>query len=292
MFGYIRTDTPYLYIKDQTLYQAMYCGVCKGIGASCGQVARMGLTYDATFLSVLLHNLSGEDVKIEKSRCITHLIGVKKPMAAVDELTKKIGALNTVLAYYKFTDDIADEGKGKVKRLFFKKGYKKAKKAYPQIEEIVKKHLAEQEKREKEGVSSLDIAADATANMLAELSDYFLADKKTQFTHNLFYAVGKWIYLIDGLDDYEKDLKKGLYNPFIRAYQAPCFSELIEKNKEEIEYVFHALFYDIRENLSQIRFPFNRDLSDNILLKGLPAQTKRIMTKEPCKGCKTTEKKA
>ena len=42
MFGYIRTDTPYLYIKDDTLYKAMYCGLCKGIAQSCGQKARMG----------------------------------------------------------------------------------------------------------------------------------------------------------------------------------------------------------------------------------------------------------
>ena len=48
------------------LYKAMYCGVCKGISASCGQCARMGLTYDVTFLSVILHNIAGVDVTIEK----------------------------------------------------------------------------------------------------------------------------------------------------------------------------------------------------------------------------------
>ena len=53
MFGYVRTDTPYLYIKDDTLYKAMYCGVCKGIGEVCGNSARMGLSYDVTFLSVI-----------------------------------------------------------------------------------------------------------------------------------------------------------------------------------------------------------------------------------------------
>ncbi|MFR2944962.1 MAG: DUF5685 family protein, partial [Lachnospiraceae bacterium] len=62
MFGYVRADTPYLYIKDETLYKAAYCGVCKGIGLSCGMLARMGLSYDVTFFSVLLHNISGEDL--------------------------------------------------------------------------------------------------------------------------------------------------------------------------------------------------------------------------------------
>ncbi len=286
MFGYVRTDTPYLYIKDQTLYRAMYCGVCKGISAVCGQRARMGLSYDVTFLSVLLHNIAGQDVKIEKSRCLTHLIGVKKPMAEVDEMTKKLGAVNTVLAYYKYTDDIADEGKGRGKRLWFKKGRKRAAKLYPEIERIIKDNLAIQEKTEKTGTGSVDRAADATANMLAELSDYILEDKKTEFTHNLLYAVGKWIYLIDALDDYDKDVKKGTYNPFVKGYGYADKRTLIKEKEEEIQFIFHSLFYDIRDNLSKIPFKFNRDLSDNILLRGLPQETERVMKNDGCKKCK------
>ena len=284
MFGYVRADTPYLYIKDDNLYRAMYCGVCKGIGQVCGQAARMGLSYDVTFLSVILHNIAGVDVKIEKSHCLTHCIRTRQ-MAEVDELTRRLGALNTALVYYKYTDDIQDGDKGRGKRLWFKRGFQKVKQTYPEIERIVRENLANQEKVEKAKTESLDRAADATANMLAEFSDYALGEKKTSATHNLFYAVGKWIYLIDALDDYDKDVKKGAYNPFALAFQATCKKELLEgKSGEDVRYAFHALFFDIRENLSQIHFHFNRDLSDNILLRGLPATTKRIMDGCTCKG--------
>lgn len=63
MFGYISPDRPYLFIKDETLYKALYCGVCKSIGAECGQMARSALTYDMAFMSALLHNIRGDDVK-------------------------------------------------------------------------------------------------------------------------------------------------------------------------------------------------------------------------------------
>ena len=287
MFGYVRADTPYLYIKDDNLYRAMYCGVCKGIGQVCGQAARMGLSYDVTFLSVILHNIAGVDVKIEKSHCLTHCIRTRQ-MAEVDELTRRLGALNTALVYYKYTDDIQDGDKGRGKRLWFKRGFQKVKQTYPEIERIVRENLANQEQVEKAKTESLDRAADATANMLAEFSDYALGEKKTSATHNLFYAVGKWIYLIDALDDYDKDVKKGAYNPFALAFQAPCKKELLEgKSGEDVRYAFHSLFFDIRENLSQIHFHFNRDLSDNILLRGLPATTKRVMEGEDCaKNCK------
>ena len=284
MFGYVRTDVPYLYIKDERLYKAMYCGVCKGIAQVCGNSARMGLSYDVTFLSVIMHNILGQDVKIEKQHCLTHCIR-SKDMAEVDELTRQLGALNTLLVYYKYTDDIADGDHGRGKRLWFKKGFKKASKKYPQIAKIVKDNLARQEQVENSKTDSLDRAADATAEMLAQFSDYALGEKATKATRTLFYSLGKWIYLIDGLDDYDKDLKKGAYNPFVYAYGAESKAALLAgEHGEDVRYAFHALFYDIRENLSQIEFHFNRDLQDNVLLRGLPSTTKQIM--EKCGKCK------
>lgn len=278
MFGYVRTDTPYLYIKDDALYRAMYCGVCKGIGEVCGQTARMGLSYDVTFLSVILHNIAGVDVTVEKAHCLTHCIR-SKPMANVDEITRRLGALNTALVYYKYTDDIKDGDRGKGKRIWFKKGMKRVRRKYPEIERIVRENLARQEETERAKTDSVDRAADATATMLAEFSDYVLQEKATEKTRNLFYAVGKWIYVIDALDDYDKDVKKGAYNPFVLAYGAADRKTLLQgKTGEEVQYIFHAIFFDIRENLAGISFRFNRDLSDNILLRGLPMMTKRIMS--------------
>lgn len=289
MFGYVRTDTPYLFIKDDTLYKAMYCGLCKGIGECCGQAARMGLSYDVTFLSVILHNIAGQDVKIEKSHCMTHCIRARQ-MADVDEMAKQLGAFNTILVYYKYTDDIADGDKGKGKRWWFSSGYKRAKKAYPEIENIVRECMAEQQRTEAAKTDSLDKAADASATLVAKVCDYILGEKRTDYTYKLFYSVGKWIYLIDALDDYDKDKKKNAYNPFILAYGAECKEKLLGGEKgEEIRYVFHSLFFDIRENLSHIKFHFNRDLSDNILLRGLPAMTENVM-KGGCKGCKQDKK--
>ena len=285
MFGYVRPDLPYLYIKDEILYKAMYCGVCKGIGKCCGQCARMGLSYDVAFLSVLLHNIAGVDVKIQKSHCLTHRVR-KKPMAEVDELTKKLGAVNTELAYYKYTDDIKDGDKGRGKRLWFVAGHKRVKKQYPEITKIVERNLAEQERAEKAKTDSVDRAADSTANMLAELSDYLLEDKKTEQTRALFYAIGKWIYLIDALDDYDKDKKKGAYNPFALAYGAENRAKLVENNGSDLEFIFNSLFYDIRENLTNTKLYFNRDLVDNVLLRGLPTMTKRITAGKGCKADK------
>ena len=287
MFGYVQADTPYLFIKDDILYKAMYCGLCKGIAEVCGHPARMGLSYDVTFLSVLLHNLAGKDVKIEKSHCLTHCIRSSQ-MAGVDELTRKLGALNTALVYFKYTDDIEDGDKGRGKRLWFSSGYKRMQKKYPEIERIVRENMCGQQAVEKQRVNSIDRAADCTARMIEQLSRYLLEDKATAYTDKLFYQIGKWIYLIDALDDYDKDIKKGAYNPFVVAYGdgAKCKQELMQgKSGEEVRFAFHSIFYDIRECLANVQFHFNRDLTDNILLRGLPMTTQKIMNGE-CVNCK------
>ncbi len=276
MFGYVRYDFPNLFIKDFMLYKAMYCGLCKSIGASCGQMARVGLTYDMTFLSALLHNVTGTDIRVERQNCFEHCIK-KRPIAVVDELTKEIGALNTVMLYYKLTDDIADGGKGRGRRLWFKKGFKRAKKSYPQLVGIVQRFMKEQEKTEKAQTASPDAAADPTASMMRELSEYFLKERASASAGQLFYALGKWVYLIDALDDYEKDVKKKNYNPFILSYGKKSRADLMAQNGEEIAFLFNTIFYDMREGLGGVTFHFNRDLTDNVILRGLPAETERVM---------------
>ncbi|MBQ8352324.1 MAG: hypothetical protein IJY34_00870 [Clostridia bacterium] len=289
MFGYVRPDTPYLYVKDQTLYQALYCGVCKGIGQSCGQMARFGLSYDVAFLSALLHNMLGQDVKVEKQHCLTHCIRVKQ-MAEVDELTKQLGALNTELAYYKCVDDLQDGDRGGGKKLLFARGHKRAQKAYPELCKIVREGMEGQAAVEKARTDSVDRAADPSATMIARLSDLFLGEKKSPDTYSLFYNLGKWIYLIDALDDYDKDLKKSSFNPFALAYGAKSKCELLETQKKELQFIFGTLFSDINEKMARVPMGFNRDLTDNVLLRGLPATTKKIMQAGTCSNCKKKRK--
>ena len=276
MFGYIQPDIPYLYFKDATLYKALYCGLCKSIGRSCGQTARFGLSYDMTFLSALLHNIKNTDVTIEKQRCAANVF-TRRPMALDDGITKTVACLNTLLTYYKLTDDILDEHKGRISRAFFKRGYKKAKALHPDAAGIVKARMAELFELEKAECASLDMAADPFGLMIADLSDYCLGESATEYTRKLFYGVGKWVYLIDALDDYDKDVKKKNYNPFVSAYKAPTKDEMLAKNREEVDFVFKSVFAENAECLKNIKFYFNTDLTDNIILRGMPASTRKVM---------------
>lgn len=280
MFGYIQPDIPNLYVKDGVLYKALYCGLCKSIGGSCGQRARAGLSFDMAFLSALLHNIMNCDVRIERRHCILHPV-VKRPIAADDDITRAVACLNTLLTYYKLTDDVEDEGKGRFARSLFKKGYKRARALHPAFAEIIRGHMARLSALEKEKCASVDRAADPFGLMIADLSDACLKEYATEHTRALFYGIGKWVYLADALDDFDKDVRKKNYNPFVCAYGGDSRKAMLAENGEEVKFIFDSIFAENRDHLRQIRFYFNHDLTDNIILRGMPAATRRILC-----GCK------
>lgn len=276
MFGYVKTDNPNMYVKDTVLYKSMYCGLCKGIGCSCGNIARFTLNYDLTFFSVLLHNVSGTDVKIKKERCIAHWL-TKRPVAVPDDLTKTLGALNVILAYYKLSDDVLDEGKGKIKRNVFKRAYKKAKRLCPELDKIVGDNYKKLNEYERANCQSTDMAADPFGNMMKQLTKNLLKENSYERVENLAYNLGKWIYLIDAADDFDKDIKKNNYNVFTVCYGERTKKEFIDKNRRELEFIFGSILSDINDDAKALDYKFNHDLIDNILLCGLKEQTKKIL---------------
>ena len=280
LFGYIQPDAPYLFKKDETLYKALYCGLCKSIGKGCGQTARTALTYDMAFTSALVHNIRHEDVKIKRSHCVLHCIR-KRPIAEVDDITVMLGCINTALAYYKLCDDKADGDSKGVFRHLYKKGLKRAAKRHGKAVEIIQNQMKEQSRLEKAGCRIIEMAAEPSAVMMKELSIYALKEYSTPETEALFYDLGKWVYLIDALDDYDKDIKKHRFNVFYNSFGAESKRQAVERNLSELTFLFDSLFADMRERISKIDFGFNRDLTDNIILRGIPLKTRAILNVKP-----------
>jgi len=276
MFGYINPDTPYLFIKDEKLYKAVYCGMCKSIGAGCGNAPKSALTYDVAFMSCLLHNIAGCDIKVEKRRCALHLFR-RRFMAVPDEMSILLGCVNTAFAYFKLLDDKQDKDIKGAFSFIYKSGYKRVLKRHPRVAEIISEQMQNQRRLEAEGCAIIEAACEPTANMLKNLSDYALGEYATKDTGALVYAIGKWIYLADALDDYDKDVKKGRYNVFYNAFGAPLKKDAVEANTEEIRFLFDSIFAEMRKSLSKIKFYFNHDLTDNIILRGIPIRTRALV---------------
>ena len=72
MYGYISCSRDSLNGEEQERYQEVYCGLCRKLGKEYGQLERLSLSYDMTFLILFLSSLYEPEEKRESFRCGLH----------------------------------------------------------------------------------------------------------------------------------------------------------------------------------------------------------------------------
>ena len=215
MFGYVRPSADRLTEEEQARFTAVYCGLCHTLQRRYGLAARMILNYDLAFLAILLDE-SGMCCSCQR-RCMIHPIKKRpcgQPTAALDTAAD----YSVILTWWQLRDGVADHGfwgglKYRFASLFLRRAYRKARAAQPAFDENAKQHLKELSTLEKELCASIDRPADTFAMLLAGASDGVADPVRRRVLQQLFYHLGRWIYLTDAADDLQKDLKCGSYNP-------------------------------------------------------------------------------
>ena len=213
MFGYVTARKEELKMREFTKYRAYYCGLCKVLQERHGFRGQMTLTYDMTFLVMLLTSLYEVGTKGEEHRCIRH--PMKKQPMLYNEITEYAADMNVVLTYFHFVDDWKDE-KSKVALVgthAFRKSYKKIEAMYPEKCRVIRKclYLLEQAERQKE--TDIDKVSRYFGELMGELF-VFRKDRWEKILRRMGFFLGKFIYLLDAYDDLEKDKREGSYNVF------------------------------------------------------------------------------
>ena len=72
MFGYVLANRQALSEAELARYRGCYCGLCHAIGRAYGQPQRFALSYDLTFLVLLLSSLYGPPGTQAQRRCLAH----------------------------------------------------------------------------------------------------------------------------------------------------------------------------------------------------------------------------
>ncbi len=202
-----------LRFREYDEYRGYYCGLCQTLKKRFGLAGQLSLSYDMTFLVMLLTSLYEPLDNREMKRCIAHPL--KKQYCKSNEYTEYVADMTVLLSYYKCQDDWEDEKKllKKVYGDILRGKSKKQRELYKKKEEIVIENLKNLSLAEKNKEDDLDVVAGCFGNILAEL----FVVKEDEWSDNLRkigYYLGKYIYIMDAYDDLETDLKKGNYNPF------------------------------------------------------------------------------
>lgn len=271
MFGYITPFVSDLKVYEYELVQAYYCGLCRELNKEYKRTSI--LNYDCMFIYLLEESL--KDGKEEDLMYGCRLHPIKKRRAIITDSAAYAADINALMGYAKVLDD-AKDGKtwAKLMKPFFIGMYKKAAarrpKIYVDMLEMQNGLNALEQSKSKD--------TDATADTYAKLFGSVLMDVDVLQSHVLYdlgYAIGRWVYLIDALDDVKEDLKSGNYNVFVEKYDIR--GEIPDDIKKKIEFtLFHTLGM-AGEALSRLVIKKNENILKNIIYFGLRDRTVNIL---------------
>ena len=211
MFGYVTADIANLTKDEKARYKAHYCGLCHVLKEKYGSAGTSLLSYDMTFLEMLLSDLTDSEEKSGMERCATSPI--KEHRFITTACTGYAADMQMLLAYYAALDDNADEGRGKSALRKTEQFIEALKEKYPRQNLVISKELSLLADDEMRDVRAPELMARHSGTFLGEV---FVMDESSFFRDDLWalgYGLGRFIYLMDAWCDRKKDARKGLYNP-------------------------------------------------------------------------------
>ena len=226
MFGYVIANREQLTEEQELIYRGYYCGLCRSLKKQFGNLGRLTLNYDMTFMVLLLADLFDPQTLQKTGRCAVH--PCKRKTMMENELIDYGAAMNMLLAYYNLLDDWEDEKKrsarGAARRI--QRFMPEIQKRFPRQTKAVLQGMEELRAEENKGPRDLDSAANIFGRLLGQLFVYkkdFWAEDCRRFGE----ALGHFIYWMDAYEDLAKDQKKGSYNPFVLIADQPDFENRV-----------------------------------------------------------------
>ena len=214
MFGYIIINKGEMKFREFDVYHSYYCGLCQTLKDKYGLAGQAALTYDMTFLVMLLTSLYEPEIMEEKRSCLIHPF--EKHLIRRSSYTEYGADMNVLFAEYKCQDDWTDDRKlwklayGKLLKGACRKAESDNQEKIRRIDNLMHK-LSIEEKKNNQNI-------DEMAGIFGEIMGEIFAVRKDEWEESLRIIgtyLGKYIYLLDAYEDIEKDAVSGNYNPFM-----------------------------------------------------------------------------
>jgi hypothetical protein len=299
MLGYVVPQKSELKLREFEIYQAYYCAVCHAIRDRVGQLPRLMLSYDAVFLAMMIESPLTDGEKISEFRCMTHP-WKRRNIAEVTPGIAYAADMLVLLGYNKLVDDANDEHKirGIFGKVGLKKAYRKVRALYPEKAVIIEDALELQASLELDEESSLDQLAEPSAIIMEEVFDWpglkaglrvkpamtrlgesdsdsdsrlgdGYADSLRIAYRVLGRELGRWVYIVDAVDDLTDDVKSGAFNPL----------KLGEYSRERLELTLKMSLAALAETADLLPIRKNRAVLENIIYVGLNMKTDEVIRK-------------
>ena len=264
MFGYVITNCKTLSEEERNRFRAMYCGMCKTLHQRYGHLGRFTLSYDMTFLAIVLSALFEPEEESGSEICLAHPI--RKHDFVMNPMMEYAVDLNIALAYHKCVDNWQDDRN----ILYAAAGhalsaaYRKARCEHPQECMAIESWMDGIRRIEKSGTEEIDPPMNLTGAMLGKLfqhGDHYWSEQ----LYRMGEGLGRFIYFMDAYDDLEKDVRKKKYNPLKSMMHQENFEEICKEG-------LTMMMADCADAFEQLPIVKDADLIRNILYSGVWAK--------------------
>lgn len=270
MFGYVKINKMDLTFREYEHYRGYYCGLCKCLKNNHGEISRLSLNYDITFLVLILTSVYRPKSNIIEEGCITNPFKKKKKI--INEITEYAASMNVLLAYYKLEDNLKDDNKlkDKVAYTMYKGILKSAYEKYPKKAEFIKEQLEILYNLEKAKNTNIDLVSNTFGNLMSEIFAYKQDENESEL-RRIGFNIGKYIYLLDAYEDLDKDYKNGSYNPFI---------DYIDKKEElklRVDKLISMSLGMVGKGIDNLNLKMNTSIIENIVYSGVYLRYQNIL---------------
>lgn len=268
MFGFIVANGNALTDAQLERYRGCYCGLCRALKERHGNLSRMTLNYDMTFLILLLTAMYEPEETGASGRCMVHPAHRRSWWRS--RFTDYAADMNVALAYHNCVDDYLDDKKilSLAESKLLKKHYDAAASRWPAQCEAIERCMAELAEIETERSGDPDAAANSFGRLMGAL---FACEEDSVWSPRLAAfgaALGRFIYLMDACVDFEKDLKKGGYNPLVYVHE---YADGVLTDEEKTG-ILKMLIGECTAEFERLPIVQDADILRNVLYSGVWTQ--------------------
>lgn len=256
MFGFVTANAKELSKEQKQRYSTVYCGICRQIRMRHSGTARLTLRYDMAFLALLHMSLYEPEEETGPRACALHPL---RPRAWADcDAIRYAADMNVALAYYQCLDDWNDDKKhtARIMSGHLEKRMPELEQQYPRQCAAIRNCIARLTELEHAGCGNADEPANCFGALMAELL-VWQEDLWAPYLRQMGMALGRFIYLADAVSDFDRDRKKGRYNP------------LTEENRPQWDDFLVLSMGRCTEAYEKLPLVQDKPLLDNILYSGV-----------------------
>lgn len=232
MIGYMKPQKGKFTKEQRDVYQSIYCGLCRHLKYEYGIIGTFAISYEIVDLLLLIDAVLPFEIESQKLSCSLTPFIWKNMKGINEQLFSEAASVSVIIAGLEIQDDVFDDNRIRDK-LLYTITKQKINKAHVISESsailLVKEYdaymmLEQKCLRDNCGFENIVNQCGSITKMIGSILTANINEDSRKIILSLMNIWGKWIFLMDAIEDYDSDMCQQRFNPW-SLFDAPIDRE-------------------------------------------------------------------